>query len=56
MGIRRLTRLLGDTSDLELMMRSVIQEIGMGKQIQPIKYPATQVAACLVRSRIPDGL
>ena len=28
------------------MMRSVIQEIDMGKQIQLIKYPATQVAAC----------
>ena len=27
-------------------MRSVIQEIDMGKQIQLIKYPATQVAAC----------
>ena len=27
-------------------MRSVIQEINMGKQIQLIKYPATQVAAC----------
>ena len=27
-------------------MRSVIQEIGMGKQIQLIKYPATQVASC----------
>ena len=26
-------------------MRSVIQEIDMGKQIQLIKYPATQVAA-----------
>ena len=27
-------------------MRSVIQEIDMGKQIQLIKYPATQVASC----------
>ena len=51
MGIRRLTRLLGDTSDLiqatlddlGLMMRSVIQEIDMSKSI---KDPVTQAAAC----------